>query len=90
MIRELFCVFLVRPSSPIPPNESFHPQAGAPVMDDAVMDDGEKSPAGPYFLEFLCHSGPAPVCSSVLPARPPLLLLGPGGDYARPFDIQIR
>jgi hypothetical protein len=90
MFRGFSCIFLVRPCCPFYQNESFHLQAGAPVMDDAVMDDGEKSPAGPYFLEFLCHSGPAPVCSSVLPARPPLLLLGPGGDYARPFDIQIR
>ena len=90
MIGDFPCVFLVRPCSPSYLNESFHLQAGDKITDDNVKNDGEKSPAGPYFLEFLCHSGPAPVCSSVLPARPPLLLLGPGGAYARPVDIQIR
>lgn len=91
MFRGFSCIFLVRPCCPFYQNESFHLQAGDKITDDNVKNDGEGSPAGPFTSQLLASGGPAPVLQSQEPpARPPLLLLGPGGDFVTPVNIQIR
>ena len=87
MISKFLCEILVLPNYPTCLNGSFQRLAGA-----KITDDGESSPAG-LFFETFCHGGAGPVLSSPEnTARPPLLLLGPGGAFVHPIydDLQIR